>query len=93
MSINLDTSNGTHQGPPDGTQGYLAACYRNIFDTKPSQFRSRIRRNQVASRIENRKEPNGSNRRSNQLTKKKIAHTLRHVELSIGLIDAVQGLH
>ena len=38
MSINLDTSNETHQGLPDGTQGYLAACYRNIFDTKPSDF-------------------------------------------------------
>ena len=38
MSINLDTSNETHQGPPDGTQGYLAACYRNIVDTKPSHF-------------------------------------------------------
>ena len=38
VSINLDTSNETHQGPPDGTQGYLAACYRNIVDTKPSHF-------------------------------------------------------
>ena len=24
--------------PPDGSQGYLAACYRNIVDTKPSHF-------------------------------------------------------
>ena len=39
-------------------------------------FRSRILWNQVASRVENRKEPNGPNRRSNQLTKKKIPHTL-----------------
>ena len=54
VSINLDTSNETHQGPPDGTQGYLAACYRNIVDTKPSHFFRRIR-NQIASRIENRK--------------------------------------
>ena len=38
MSINLDTSNETHQGPPDGTQGYLAACYRNIVDTMPSYY-------------------------------------------------------
>ena len=38
VSINLDTSNETHQGPPDGTQEYLAACYRNIFDTKSSHF-------------------------------------------------------
>ena len=30
-----DTSNETHQGPPNGTQGYLVACYRNIVDTKP----------------------------------------------------------
>ena len=36
MSIKFDTSNETHQGPPDGTQEYLAACYRNIFDTKSS---------------------------------------------------------
>ena len=38
VSIKPDTSNETHQGPPDGTQGYLAACYRNIVDTKPSYF-------------------------------------------------------
>ena len=38
MSMNLDTSNETHQGPPDGTQGFLAACYRNIVDTKSSVF-------------------------------------------------------
>ena len=38
MSINLDTSNETHQDPLDGTQEYLAACYRNIVDTKPSHF-------------------------------------------------------
>ena len=56
-------------------------------------FRSRILRNQVANRVENRKEPNGPNRRSNQLTKKKIPHTLCRVELSLRLIDAVQGLH
>ena len=54
MSKNLDTSNETHQGSPDGTQGYLAACYRNIVDTKPTYFRSPIR-NQIASRIESRK--------------------------------------
>ena len=35
---NLDTSNETHQGPPDGTQGYLAACYGNFVHTKPSYF-------------------------------------------------------
>ena len=44
-------------------------------------FRSRILRNQVASRVENRKEPNGPSRRSNQLTKKKIPHTLFHYYL------------
>ena len=41
MSINLDTSNETHQGPPDGTQGYLAACYRNIVDIKPGSHLSK----------------------------------------------------
>ena len=35
---NLDTSNETHQGPPDGTQGYLAACYGIFVYTKPSHF-------------------------------------------------------
>ena len=34
----FDTANETHQGLPDGMQGYLAACYRNIFDTKPSHY-------------------------------------------------------
>ena len=38
VSRNLDASNETHQGLPDGTQGYLAACYRNIVDTKSSRF-------------------------------------------------------
>ena len=44
-------------------------------------YRSRILRNQVASRVENRKEPNGPNRRPNQLTKKNIPHTLFHYYL------------
>ena len=85
MSINLDTSNETHQGPPDGTQGYLAACYRNIVDTKPSHFSNR--RSQVGSKIG--KMPNGPNRKFNRLTKKKNPHTLCHTELLLGLIDAV----
>ena len=55
VSINLDTSNETHQGTPDGTQGYLAACYRNIVDTKPSHFFFRRIWNQIECRIENRK--------------------------------------
>ena len=54
VSINVDNSNETHQGPPNGTQGYFVAYYRNIVDTKPSHFWSRIR-NQIESRIENRK--------------------------------------
>ena len=36
-------------------------------------FRSRIR-NHIAGRIENRKKPNGPNRKSNRLTKKKKIH-------------------
>ena len=48
-------------------------------------------RNQIESRIENRKEPNGPIRKSNCLTKKKIPHTLCHTEFLLGLIDAVQG--
>ena len=53
-------------------------------------IRSRIR-NQIQSRIENRKEPNGPIRKSNCLTKKKIPHTLCHTEFLLGLIDVVQG--
>ena len=38
MSINLDTSNETHRGPPDGTQGFKKknALYLsvNVFSTK-----------------------------------------------------------
>ena len=34
----FDTANETHQGLPDGMQGYLAACYRNIIDTEPSYY-------------------------------------------------------
>ena len=54
-------------------------------------FRSRIR-NQIASRIENRKKRNGPNQKSNRLTKKKKPHTLCHAEFLLGLIDVVQGL-
>ena len=92
MSINFDTSNETHQGPPDGTQGYLAACYRNIVDTKPSHFFEA--ESGIRSRVEWKtgKKSYGPNRKSNRLTKKKIPHTLCHIELLLGLIDVVQGL-
>ena len=52
-------------------------------------IRSRIR-NQIESRIENRKEPNGPKRKCNFLIKKKIPHTLCHTEFLLGLIDVVQ---
>ena len=39
------------------------------------------------------KMPNGPNRKSNRLTKKKNPHTLCHTELLLGLIDVVQSLH
>ena len=92
MSLNTDTSNETHQGPPDGTQGYLAACYRNIVDTKPSHF---FTPNPESDRKSNRKpkKPNGPNRKSNRLTKKQIPRTLCHIELLLGLIGVVQCLH
>ena len=59
----------------------------------PHIFRSRIR-NQIASRVEDRKKPNGLNRISNRLTKKKKFHIpgATHVELLLGLIDVVQCL-
>ena len=74
VSLNTDTSNETHQGPPDGTQGYLAACYRNIVDTKPSHF---SKSNPESDRKSNRKpkKPNGPSRKSNRLTKKQILRT------------------
>ena len=93
MSINLDTSNETHQGPPDGTQGYLAACYRNIVDTKPSDFSKSNPKSDRKSNRRPEKKPNGPNRKSNSLTKKKNPHTSCHAELLLGLIGVVQGLH
>ena len=55
-------------------------------------FWSRIR-NQIKSRIENRKNTNGPNRKSNRLKYKKNPHTLCHIGLLLGLIDVVQSLH
>ena len=55
-------------------------------------FWSRIR-NQIKSRIENRKKTNGPNRKSNGLKYKKNPHTLYHIGLLLGLIDEVQSLH
>ena len=55
-------------------------------------FLNRIR-SQIESRIENRKKPNGPNRKLNCLKKKKIPHTSCHFGLLLGLIDAVQCLH
>ena len=79
------------QGPPDGKQGYLAACYRNIVDTKPSHF---SKPNPESDRKSNRKpeKEEWTERKLNRLTKKKNPHTLGHVELLLGLIDKVQGL-
>ena len=55
-------------------------------------FLNRIR-NQIESRIEDRKKPNGPNRKLNCLKKKRIPHTLSHFGLLLGLIDVVQCLH
>ena len=41
---------------------------------------------------QNRKRPNGPNRKLNRLKKKKILHTLRRFGLLLGLIDVVQYL-
>ena len=54
-------------------------------------FWSRIR-NQIKSRIENRKKTNGPNGKSNRLKNKENPHTLCHIGLLLGLIDAVQCL-
>ena len=69
VSINLVTSNETPQGPPDGTQGYWRLAIETWSIPSLHIFRSRIR-NQITSRIENRKKRNGPNRKSNRLTKK-----------------------
>ena len=92
MSINLDTSNETHQGPPNGTQAYFAACYRNIVDTKPHLFEAE---SEIRSKVESKtvNKPNGQNRKSNRLKQEKIPHTLCHAETLLGLIDVVQCLH
>ena len=55
-------------------------------------FWSRIR-NQIKSRIENRRKTNGPNRKSNRLNYKKNPRTLCHIGLLLGLIDVVQCLH
>ena len=56
-------------------------------------FLSRIQ-NQIEIEMENRKKPNGLNRKLNRLTKKKIPHTLCYFGLLLGLIiDVVQCLH
>ena len=54
-------------------------------------FWSRIR-NQIKSRIENRKKTNGPNRKSNRLKYQKKPRTLCHIGLLLGLIDVVQCL-
>ena len=54
-------------------------------------FLSQIR-NQIENEIENRKRPNGPNRKLNRLKKKKIPHTLCRFGLLLGLIDVVQYL-
>ena len=63
--LNHDASNETHQGPPDGAQGYLAACYGIFVYTKPSwshfgaefgirlEFESKINRKRRMDRAEN----------------------------------------
>ena len=72
----------------------FAACYRNDVDSKPPHFFEAESGIRSPNRIEDRKKkPNGSNRKSNRLAKKKILHTLYHTELLLGLIDVVQCLH
>ena len=92
MSINLDTSNETHQGPRTVRRDIGGLLSKTSSIPSLHIFRSRIR-NQIESLIESRKKRNGPNRKFNRLTKKKNPHTLGHVELLLGLIDVVQGLH
>ena len=93
VSINLDTSNETHQGPPGryaGIFGGLLSKHRRYQAFTFFEVESEIR-SQVESKTG--KKPNGPNRKSNRLTKKKNPHTLCHTELLLGLIGVVQGLH
>ena len=57
-------------GSPGRYAGYLAACYRNIVDTKPSHF-SKPNPESDRKSNRNRKKPNGPNRKSKSPNKEK----------------------
>ena len=57
--------------PRTVTQGYLAACYRNIVDTKPSHFAKSNPKSDGKSNRRPEKSRMDQNRKSNRLTKKK----------------------
>ena len=91
MSINLDTSNETHQGPRTVRRDIwrLALEASSIPSLYIFEAESEIR-SKVESKTVNK--PNGPNRKSNRLKQEKIPRTLGHVELLLGPIDVVQCL-
>ena len=94
MSINLiDTSNETHQGPPDGTQGYFTACYRSIIDTMAFTFFEA--ESGIKSKIKSKTRKSRMDRIENLSAKKrkKSTYLVPRVVFRLGLIDVVQRLH
>ena len=94
MSINLiDTSNETHQGPPDGTQGYFTACYRSIIDTMAFTFFEA--ESGIKSKIKSKTRKSRMDRIENLSAKKRKKSTYLdpRVVFRLGLIDVVQRLH
>jgi len=94
VSINLiDTSNETHQGPPDGTQGYFTACYRSIIDTIAFTFFEA--ESGIRSKIESKTRKSRMDRIKNLSAKKrkKSTYLVPRVVFRLGLIDVVQRLH
>ena len=94
VSIHLtDTSNETHQGAPDGTQGYLTACYRSIIDTIAFTFFEA--ESGIRSKIESKTRKSRMDRIENLSAKKrkKSTYLVPRVVFRLGLIDVVQRLH
>ena len=93
MSINvIDTSNETHQGPPDGTQGNLTACYRSIIDTIAFTFFEA--ESGIRSKIKSKTRKSRMDRIENLSAKKtKIHIPCPKRSFRLGLIDVVQRLH
>ena len=90
MSINHDTSNETHQGPPDGTQGFGVQlskhCRYQAFAFFEAESRIRLK---VKSKTEKDRMDQADRKTETQKTKKSTY--LSHAEVfKPGQIDEVQ---